>query len=190
VTFLLLQMTMFLLGTAVLFGALGWLLARRRGRDLLQEMDDAWSARHRAVLQSFDRMKEANEAALSVSLTADNLIESARSRAERLQVEVDELRRRLTDLETGAARRPARVEPDDLKQIRGIGLVLEKKLHALGITSFRQIALWTGDDVQRMSEQLAGFPDRIVRDRWVERAADEHFQKYGEALGRTTVSAN
>ncbi|MEP3629916.1 MAG: 30S ribosomal protein S2, partial [Hyphomicrobiales bacterium] len=38
-------------------------------------------------------------------------------------------------------------EPDDLKQISGVGPVLEKKLHDLGITKFAQVAAFTADDI-------------------------------------------
>jgi predicted flap endonuclease-1-like 5' DNA nuclease len=68
--------------------------------------------------------------------------------------------------------------------------VLEKKLNSLGIKYYRQIAVWSDADVKHFAEQLAGFPDRIVRDRWVERAAEEHQAKYGEALSRTVAGDN
>lgn len=188
-SYLMQQMAAFLLGTAALFFALGWYLARWRGRALLQEMDDAWSVKHRAVLQSFDKIRTENENALSLSLTADNLIESERSRAERAGEEADRLRERISELEDELRRRPQAEEGDDLKKIRGIGLVLEKKLNSLGVRYYRQIALWTEEDVKRFAEQLAGFPDRIARDRWVERAGEEHQAKYGETLARVAVNA-
>lgn len=59
---------------------------------------------------------------------------------------------------------------DDLKQIRGIGPSFERKLHALGITSFSQIAAWTDADIARMSDSLAILPQRITRDGWIESA--------------------
>src|SRR5690606_7665496 len=40
---------------------------------------------------------------------------------------------------------------DDLKRIRGIGVLIEKRLQSLGITSYEQVANWTGDDVARIS---------------------------------------
>lgn len=183
------QMVWLLLGTAALFFGLGWYLARWRGRVLLQEMEDAWSVKHVALMQEFDKVRAENATALSLSLTADNLIESARGRAERLADEVEQLRARVRELEAEARSRPPVEEGDDLKKIRGIGLVLEKKLNSLGIRYYRQIALWTADDIRRMSEHLAGFPDRIVRDQWVERAAEEHQAKYGETLERAAASA-
>jgi len=58
---------------------------------------------------------------------------------------------------------------DDLKRIRGIGVLIEKKLNALGIARYGQIANWSQDDVARISEQL-DFKGRIERESWVEQA--------------------
>jgi predicted flap endonuclease-1-like 5' DNA nuclease len=60
-------------------------------------------------------------------------------------------------------------EPDDLKRIRGVGVVIEKKLNALGVTSYQDIASWTDADIERVSEAL-DFKGRIERERWVEQA--------------------
>jgi predicted flap endonuclease-1-like 5' DNA nuclease len=59
--------------------------------------------------------------------------------------------------------------PDDLKRIRGIGLLIEKRLNAMGIVSYEQIANWSADDIERISRSLA-FKDRIERENWVEQA--------------------
>lgn len=55
---------------------------------------------------------------------------------------------------------------DDLKKISGVGPVLEKKLNALGITRFDQIAAFTPDDVERIDDALS-FKGRIDRDDWI-----------------------
>ena len=62
-------------------------------------------------------------------------------------------------------------EPDDLTRIKGIGKVLEGRLHDLGITTFLQIAQFTEEDVNRVNEVLS-FKGRIERERWVEQAKD------------------
>ena len=69
---------------------------------------------------------------------------------------------------SGAAGAPAR-ELDDLKRIKGIGLVIEKKLQEMGITRYEQIARLTPDDVARISAQLE-FQGRIERENWIEQA--------------------
>ncbi len=63
-------------------------------------------------------------------------------------------------------------EKDNLEQIRGVGPVLHRKLNALGIRSFRQIASWTEDDVDRVTSELGSFRGRVRRDNWIERAAE------------------
>nr|WP_306266543.1 30S ribosomal protein S2 [Pararhizobium sp. IMCC3301] len=60
-------------------------------------------------------------------------------------------------------------EPDDLKQISGVGPVLETKLHELGIRKFSQIANFSPDDIIKVDDALA-FKGRIDRDNWVEQA--------------------
>ena len=64
---------------------------------------------------------------------------------------------------------PVTGEVDDLKRIRGIGVLIEKKLHSLGVISYEQVANWTGEDVDRIS-QLLDFKGRIERENWIEQA--------------------
>ena len=81
------------------------------------------------------------------------------------------------------ARRTAGEVPaadDDLKRIKGIGPVLERQLKAMGITSFRQIAQFSDDDIDRVSAALGAFRGRILRDNWPEGARAAHRDQYGE----------
>jgi small subunit ribosomal protein S2 len=64
---------------------------------------------------------------------------------------------------------PPEGEPDDLKKLGGVGPVLERKLNALGITRFDQIAAFSADDVAKVDE-LLNFKGRIERDDWVGQA--------------------
>jgi len=65
-------------------------------------------------------------------------------------------------------------EKDDLKVIKGIGVVMEKTLNELGITTFKQLAGFKQAEVQMVTEALdasnSGFGDRINRDEWVDQA--------------------
>ncbi|MEM1370688.1 MAG: hypothetical protein AAGG72_00520 [Pseudomonadota bacterium] len=63
----------------------------------------------------------------------------------------------------------ATASADDLKRIRGVGMLIEKKLNSLGITSYQQIANWTNSDIDRLSQAL-DFKGRIERENWVEQA--------------------
>ncbi len=72
--------------------------------------------------------------------------------------------------------------PDDLKLIVGVGPVLERMLHQLGVTTYRQIARWSERDIDEFDARLAEFPGRIRRDGWVAQARALHQSKFGEAL--------
>ncbi|GAA6181028.1 hypothetical protein NBRC116594_24660 [Shimia sp. NS0008-38b] len=58
---------------------------------------------------------------------------------------------------------------DDLKQLKGVGPALEKKLHENGVTTFAQIAAWGAADIEDMDTKLS-FKGRIARDGWVDQA--------------------
>lgn len=71
------------------------------------------------------------------------------------------------------------VEPDDLTEIHGIGKVLERTLHRLGIYYFRQIAAFGPGELARVNSQLKDFKGRIEHDDWIGQARELHFKKYG-----------
>ncbi|RAJ99801.1 hypothetical protein LX87_01497 [Larkinella arboricola] len=71
-----------------------------------------------------------------------------------------------------------RAEADDLKEINGIGPFFEKKLHSLRIYTFRQLASFTTEDVQKLSDIIELFPDRIERENWIGQARALYRQKY------------
>ncbi len=60
---------------------------------------------------------------------------------------------------------------DDLKKIKGIGIVIEQKLHDLGITTFKQIAEFSAEDVERVNQDL-NFSGRIERENWIDQARE------------------
>ncbi len=60
-------------------------------------------------------------------------------------------------------------EANDLKKISGVGPVLEKKLNALGITRFDQVANFSDEDIAKIDEAL-NFKGRIMRDDWIGQA--------------------
>lgn len=65
-------------------------------------------------------------------------------------------------------------EADDLKKIKGVGKVLEGKLHEAGIFHFWQVAALKADQITELEEEMS-FPGRIGRDDWVSQA--EEFAK-------------
>lgn len=83
------------------------------------------------------------------------------ARVDEQQAEIDRLRSEL-----------APHQADDLKEINGIGPVFERTLNAMGYRTYGQLADWSRDDVRAVAAELDLFADRIVRDRWVEQAAE------------------
>lgn len=76
---------------------------------------------------------------------------------------------------------PVPEQPDDLKLIAGIGPALEKKLHACGIFSYRQLAALGDADIERVEATIKSF-GRIRRDDWIGQARTRHFEKYQEHI--------
>lgn len=64
---------------------------------------------------------------------------------------------------------PISADPDDLKQIKGIGRQNEARLNAIDVTQFAQIAKWSAAEQADIGERLA-FPGRIEREEWVKQA--------------------
>lgn len=60
-------------------------------------------------------------------------------------------------------------EADDLKLIKGVGVVLERKLNEAGVFHFWQIAALKMEQVEALEQDMS-FPGRIARDGWVEQA--------------------
>jgi predicted flap endonuclease-1-like 5' DNA nuclease len=103
---------------------------------------------------------------------------------EQARAEVARYREIVVDLENNALP-PLLDGPnmfDDLKLIVGVGPVLERMLHRLGIATYRQIARWSERDIDEFDAKLPEFPGRIRRDAWVTQARALHEAKFGEAV--------
>jgi len=76
---------------------------------------------------------------------------------------------------TGAAPsnllKAAKGDADDLKKISGVGPALEKKVNAIGVYHFWQIAEWNAEDIAYMDDSLS-FKGRIERDDWIKQAKE------------------
>lgn len=68
---------------------------------------------------------------------------------------------------------------DDLVRIHGVGPKIAKLLVSMGITSFRQVARFTPEDVAVVNDALEVFPGRIERDDWMSSARELHRDGYG-----------
>jgi predicted flap endonuclease-1-like 5' DNA nuclease len=81
------------------------------------------------------------------------------------------LRAKVAELESAleSLNKPA-PERLGLRRIRGIGPAFERALLGLGVTTVRQIAELSPDDIVRIAPLIKASADRIVRDDWVGQA--------------------
>jgi|GEM_PF-2872645 len=63
-------------------------------------------------------------------------------------------------------------QKDELQKIKGIGPFIEKKINALGIYTFEQIAHLNTIDVGLITDAIQFFPGRIQRDDWMKQAKE------------------
>ncbi|OIN57418.1 hypothetical protein [Arsenicibacter rosenii] len=82
------------------------------------------------------------------------------------------IRARASELNFERIGRASSLEADDLKAINGIGPFLERKLNAIGIYTFQQVANFSKQDIDKINEIIEFFPGRIDRDNWVGQAFD------------------
>lgn len=68
---------------------------------------------------------------------------------------------------------------DELVRIHGVGPKIARLLVSMGITSFRQVARFTPEDVAVVNDALEVFPGRIERDDWMSSARELHREVYG-----------
>lgn len=71
---------------------------------------------------------------------------------------------------------------DELTDIRGIGQVLVRKLHKLGIYRYEALLSMSDHDMERAQLLIPDFVRRMKRDRWCEQARALHDDKYCVAV--------
>jgi len=140
---------------------MGWLTWRWRWANVSQ---DRWERVNEELTLAKSQLGQAE------TKVAD--LEAARAAA--AEAEAGSAKAAVATIEPTATGAPvvAAAEADDLTAIRGIGAKMEAKLNELGITSLREIAAFTEDDIERVSAGIGAFPGRITRDRWVPQAKD------------------
>ena len=62
-------------------------------------------------------------------------------------------------------------QKDDLTKIEGIGDFIAKKLNAVGVFTYEDIAQWGNDKVESITSSIEYIPGRIIKDDWVGQAA-------------------
>jgi NADH-quinone oxidoreductase subunit E len=87
------------------------------------------------------------------------------------KIKADEAVKLSDDMKPQSLSGPKGGVADDLKRIRGIGAVIEKKLNGFGIYHFAQISGLSKDNITWVNTSIA-FPGRIDRDKWISQARD------------------
>ncbi|MCX6111881.1 MAG: hypothetical protein NTY22_01135 [Proteobacteria bacterium] len=96
------------------------------------------------------------------------IIETGRKKLEAKEDEFEKKKRLLLD----SIGKASISEKEDLKQIRGIGPFIEKKLHQIGVYTIKQVANFKKEDITRATDLIKYFPGRIERDEWVFQAKE------------------
>lgn len=71
---------------------------------------------------------------------------------------------------------------DELTAIRGIGSVMERKLHELGVYRYRELVALNQQDIQRAALLIPDLERRMERFAWREQAKSLHMNKYNDAI--------
>ncbi len=139
---------------------------------LTQERDD-WQRR----VSKLEDKSPADPAGIGLArrsfADSEKRLVAATSEIERLQ---NQTRVLLRVEETTAAL--VNAPEDDLTQIKGIKKIISEQLHAHGIRTWRQIALWDEDEQRAFSELLA-FKNRATREQWQQQARALHEAAHG-----------
>lgn len=98
---------------------------------------------------------------------------------DRETIVLNRIKSRISEVNFDRIGRATAAQADDLKDIVGVGPYLERKLHTLGIYTFRQIANFTKEDIEMINEIIEFFPGRIEGDNWVGQSKAFYERKYG-----------
>jgi predicted flap endonuclease-1-like 5' DNA nuclease len=166
------EIVVWLLAAAILGGVLGWLL---RGVLLPPQRGSRRAARRTPVVIEDEavpagtRVSDVDTGASGA--TRELVTDDSRFAPETAQDRVADVARRAA----GGLTSPH----DDLVRIHGVGPKIADMLESMGITSFRQVARFTPEDVEVLNDALGVFPGRIERDDWMSSARELHREVYG-----------
>ena len=150
---------------AGLFGLfIGWLIWGRGVRDRhLPQVE----AEHDPIKDLASPIEKSEVRHKSTALSAERIESAARHQQQPSTATI-------FDDGTGYEEKPRALstpqgQPDDLKRIKGIGPVIERKLNDLGIFHFHQIAAFNDENIRWIDNNVA-FPGRVNREQWVSQA--------------------
>ncbi|MFT5531205.1 MAG: putative flap endonuclease-1-like 5' DNA nuclease [Candidatus Poriferisodalaceae bacterium] len=175
-TWLISEIVLFLILAVVLGLIMGWLLGRIGRKNKVSAAADS-------VDESIDGATDADSD--TIDLTSEGLAAAASASADgadtgasfgdtEMEAEIERLKLVVSGQEGQIQQLQAELAPyrtDDLKLIHGVGPVFERSLNGMGYTTYDQIAAWSRDDIREVAAEIDLFPDRIIRDEWIEQAA-------------------
>lgn len=119
----------------------------------------------------FDRMRDELKAQERRLKTQDDTLKAQEEALKEKDARLASLQAELTASRERLANAGPSDVGDDLKRVRGIGVGFERILKDNGVTTYAQMASWTGDDILRFALLLKTQPGRIARGAWIEQAA-------------------
>lgn len=125
-----------------------------------------------AELQSEINALKAELANAKVEVAAEAEKPAPQGKAAKEAEALERVRQRAKDLDFDRIGVATADDKDDLKIVKGIGPFIEKKLNALGIYKFKQIANFDDELIEKVNEAIEFFPGRVRRDNWVGQAAE------------------
>lgn len=173
-------------------------LATKEAESLQRDVADmnALKEQNRELVHCLESMEGSRKQHESDAMRYRSQYDKSEQESETLRMKLGDIEKNLTEMQNKneearaamsrrAAARAAnghkvpKGEVDDLTEIHGIGKVLAKTLHRIGIYNFRQIAAFGPAELARVNSQLKDFKGRIEHDDWIGQAKELHFKKYG-----------
>jgi len=146
--------------------------AEKSNRDLQQRLEDGTSGNESGSVGS-DKLERILSQLQSQNRQISELVAENKNMAAKLASRPTASRKASRSSGT-TKRKKAKVggkDRDDLTEIVGIGPTFQGKLHRAGVKTYRQIADWTKEDIEKYSKKL-GFKSssRIDQEKWVSQA--------------------
>lgn len=143
------QIFIYLLAAFIFGLIIGWLLTNQIQNDKLKKLEKLSRINIASLEQELKRVSDD----LKEEKSKARSFKSVHSPEKRASSEKEEI-----------------THPDDLKRIHGIGPYLEKRLNQYGIFNFSQLIQMDSEAIDKLSNYIGPFPDRIVRDDWIGQA--------------------
>ena len=94
-----------------------------------------------------------------------NITRNKAEAAENLQTETQKTKKEPKG-NKNTATKEGNIIPDDLQKLAGLGSMMEKKLHAEGVFTFKQLASLTEAELEKLNAKIPGMKIRYERYDW------------------------